>query len=90
MPCIRLRAEHENHIWTYDFVQDNLENGTKFRILNIIDEYTRKCIACIPRTSFTGYSVVEILINAFKTHGVPEYIRSDNGKEFVANKVKDI
>ena len=84
-----MRPEHSNHVWSYDFVEDALVGGRKIRWLNIIDEYDRRLIACIPRRSWQGSSVIDVLRDAFLIHGCPEYIRSDNGSEFVAIKVRE-
>ena len=86
--CVRLRAEHANHVWSYDFVEDRLSNGKKIRWLNIIDEYTRECLVSIPRRSWKHQNIIELLAGLFLTKGCPEYIRSDNGSEFTANMLK--
>lgn len=86
--CVRLRAEHANHVWSYDFVEDRLSNGRKIRWLNVIDEYTRECLASIPRRSWKHQNIIELLAGLFLTKGCPEYIRSDNGSEFTANMLK--
>lgn len=86
--CIRLRAEHVNHVWSYDFVEDRLSNGRKVRWLNIIDEYTRECLASLPRRSWKHQNIIEVLSGLFLTKGCPSYIRSDNGSEFTANILK--
>ena len=86
--CIRLRATHKNHVWSYDFVEDRLSNGRKIRILNVIDEYTRECVASLPRRSWKNAAVVEVLAVLMFKHGVPEYIRSDNGTEFANKRIR--
>lgn len=86
--CIRLRPEYKNHVWSYDFVEDRLRNGRKIRWLNIIDEYTRACLASIPRRSWKHTDVIHVLADLFITKGVPSYIRSDNGTEFTANQLR--
>ena len=87
--CVRLRAEHKNHVLSYDFVEARLSNGRRIRFLNTIDEYDRTLIACVPRHSWRDNSVVDVLHEAFMAHGTPDYIRSDNGSEFIANKVRN-
>lgn len=87
--CIRLRPEYKNHVWSYDFVEDRLENGRRIRWLNIIDEYSRELVACVPKRSWAKDAVVEVLHDAFLAHGLPEYIRSDNGSEFISHQVRD-
>ena len=87
--CIRLRAEHKNHVWSYDFVEDKTSNGRKIRILNVIDEHSRECLASKPRRSWRNNDVIEVLADLMLIHGVPEYLRSDNGSEFTANKIRN-
>lgn len=86
--CIRLRPEHKNHVWSYDFVVDKTCNGKKIRILNIIDEFTHECLASIPRRSWRNNDVIEMLAGLMLLKGTPEYLRSDNGSEFTANKIR--
>jgi putative transposase len=87
--CIRLRPEHRNHVWSYDFVEDRTHDGRKFRMLNVIDEYSRQCLAIRVRRRFTAGHVVEVLSELMILHGTPEHIRSDQGPEFVAKAVQD-
>jgi putative transposase len=86
--CIRLRPEHKNHVWSYDFVEDKTYNGKKIRILNIIDEFTHECLASIPRRSWRNNDVIEVLSGLMLLRGTPEYLRSDNGSEFTAKKIR--
>jgi putative transposase len=86
--CVRLRAEHKNHVWSYDFVEDKTMDGRRFRILNIIDEFTRECLAAIPRRSWRNNDVIEVLSELMLLQGTPEYLRSDNGTEFTAKKIR--
>lgn len=81
------KAEYPNHVWSYDFVEDRTERGGKLRILVIIDEYSRECLAIRVEPSIPALVVVEVLEWLFLTRGVPKYIRSDNGPEFVAKAV---
>jgi transposase InsO family protein len=85
--CIRKRALHANHVWSYDFVHDRTHNGAPFRILNIIDEYTRECLATIVRRRLNSQDVILTLADLFLKHGCPKHIRSDNGPEFIAKKL---
>lgn len=87
--CIRLRPEYPNHVWSYDFMQDRTHNGSAFRILNIIDEYTRECLASRVERHLSHEEVLEELARLFWTRGVPCYIRSDNGPEFTAERVRE-
>jgi transposase InsO family protein len=87
--CVRLRPAHRNHVWSYDFVEDKTMNGKKIRFLNIIDEFSRECLASIPRRSWRNNDVIEVLAGLMLLHGTPEYLRSDNGPEFTARKVRE-
>ncbi len=87
--CIRLRPEYKNHVWSYDFIEDRLRNGRKVRWLNIIDEYSKECLASIPKRSWKHTDVLEILSGLFVVKGSPGYIRSDNGSEFTAKKLRE-
>jgi transposase InsO family protein len=75
-------------VWSYDFVEDKTHDGRKIRFLNIMDEYTRECLASIPRRSWKNYDVIEVLADLMLLHGTPEYIRSDNGSEFTSHKIR--
>ena len=86
--CIRLRPEHKDHVWSYDFVTSRTANGKAFRILVIIDEYTRECLAMRVARHITSGDVLEVLYELFLLRGVPEHIRSDNGPEFTAKAVR--
>ena len=85
---IRLRPEFPKHVWSYDLIEDRTHNGVKFRILNIIDEYTRECLAIRVARRLTHNDVLEVLIGLFLQRGVPVHIRSDNGSEFTAKRVR--
>jgi len=86
--CIRLRPEHKDHVWSYDFVMDRTANGRAFRMLNIIDEYTRECLSILVKRKITSQDVIDRLFELFIMKGIPEHIRSDNGPEFTANEVR--
>ena len=81
------KAEYPNHVWSYDFVEDRTERGGKLRILVVIDEYTRECLSIRIAPSIPASMVVEVLEWLFLIRGVPRYIRSDNGPEFIAKAV---
>jgi putative transposase len=87
--CIRLRPKYPNHVWSYDFMQDRTHNGSAFRILNIIDEYTRECLSARVERRLSHEEVLEELAWLFCTRGIPERIRSDNGAEFTAERVRE-
>jgi putative transposase len=86
--CIRLRPEHKDHVWSYDFVTARTSDGRAFRTLNIIDEYTRECLAILVQRRITSDDVINQLYNLFLFRGVPEHIRSDNGSEFTAKEIR--
>ena len=86
--CIRLRPEHKDHVWSYDFVTDRTAEGRAYRILSIIDEYTRECLALLVKRHITSQDVIEQLFNLFIFRGIPEHIRSDNGSEFTAKAIR--
>ena len=86
--CIRLRPERPGHVWSYDFVEDITHNGRKYRMLNIIDEFNRACLAMVPQRRFRSDDVLAVLAGLFVEHGPPEHIRSDNGPEFAAKAVR--
>lgn len=81
------KAEYPNHVLSYDFVEDRTERGGKLRILAIIDEYTRECLAIMVKPSISASAVTRVLEWLFLTRGVPKYIRSDNGPEFISKAV---
>jgi putative transposase len=86
--CIRLRPEHKDHVWSYDFVKSRTEDGKAFRILTVIDEYTRECLALPVARSITSQDVIDQLFQLFMLRGIPEHIRSDNGTEFTAKAIR--
>jgi len=87
--CHRKRPEHYNHVWSYDFVTERLENnGQRVKSLVVIDEFTRECLALDTGKHFKGDDVVEVLRYLFAVRGCPKYIRSDNGPEFVSKVVQ--
>ena len=86
--CIRLRAEYPRHVWSYDFVADRTHDGRGFRILNIIDEYTRECLAIRVGRSLKTEDVQACLTELFCVRGVPVHLRSDNGTEFANQKMR--
>jgi transposase InsO family protein len=86
--CVRLRPEHRNHVWAYDFVSAFTHDGRTVRLLNLIDEYTRECLAIHVGRRINSNQVIDVLAEAMIEHGIPEYIRSDNGPEFVAKDLR--
>ena len=86
--CIRLRPQHKDHVWSYDFVHDRTYDGRSLKILTLIDEYTRECLALRVERSLTSEQLLETLACLFVYRGVPKHIRSDNGPEFTAKVLK--
>ncbi|CBE69069.1 transposase [Candidatus Methylomirabilis oxygeniifera] len=87
--CRRRRAEHKNHVWSYDFLMDQTEDGRRLKLLPVLDEFTREAHAILVARSIRAEDVVELLASLFRVHGEPTYLRSDNGPEFVATAVKE-
>ena len=87
--CIHLRPEHPDHVWSYDFVHCRTDDGRAFRTLNILDEFSRECLAIKVERKLNANSVIDALSDLFILRGVPGFIRSDNGPEFVAQAVRD-
>ena len=86
--CIRLKPEYPDHVWSYDFVMHHTNDGRKFRMLTVIDEYTRQCLAIDVARRMNHYSVMEQVAELFVRRGTPDYIRSDNGPEFIAEELR--
>jgi putative transposase len=86
--CVRLRAERPNHVWSYDFVEDRTHDGRKYRMLNVIDEFTHECLAIRVARKLKATDVIDVLSDLFILRGVPGHVRSDNGPEFVAEAVQ--
>ena len=86
--CIRLRPEKANHVWSYDFVEARTHDGRSLRLLTMIDEFTRECLAIRVARRLNSYHVIETLGDCMLAHGVPEHVRSDNGAEMTARRVK--
>ena len=86
--CLRLRPEYKNHVWAYDFVSDRTQSGKAFRMLTVVDETTRECLAITVERKLNSTHVLEALAELFLQRGPPAHIRSDNGPEFCAEVVK--
>jgi len=85
----RQRAVHANHVWSWDFVEDQTENGTRFRVLTLLDEHTRECLAVHVDWSIRAVDVITVVEAAMARYGVPGHLRSDNGPEFIAYAIQD-
>jgi transposase InsO family protein len=86
--CIRLRACWPNHVWSYDFVKERLADGSAIRLLTVIDEYSRKCLAIRVARRLQSHHVLDVLSSLFIIEGTPDFIRSDNGSEFTASALR--
>jgi putative transposase len=86
--CVRRRAEHPDHVWTWDFIHDRTTTGQPLKWFAITDEYTRECLALEVDRGLTADQVLDVLTNLFLTRGVPRHIRSDNGPEFIATAIR--
>ena len=86
--CIRLRPQHKDHVWAYDFVHARTHNGRSLRMLTLVDEYTRECLSIDVARQLKSEDVLERLVWLFTTRGVPQYLRSDNGSEFTCTAVR--
>jgi putative transposase len=87
--CVRLRPEYADHVWAYDFVADRTHDGKTLRMLTVVDEYRRECLAIVPGRTLKSEDVIETLADLFVERGAPEHIRSDNGPEFCSRAVRE-
>lgn len=87
--CRRLRPERPDHVWSYDFVEHRTHNGRKYRMLNVIDEFIRECLAIRVARKLRVLDVIDVLSDLFSLRGVPGHICSDNRPEFIAKVVRD-
>ena len=87
--CVRLRPERPNHVWSYDFVSDRTHDGRAFRMLCVIDEFTRENLTIRVARKLKATDVIDVLADLFLLRGVPTHIRSDNGPEFVATGLRE-
>ncbi len=87
--CMRLRPEYPNHVWSYDFVADRTHDGRPLMMLTVIDEFARVCLAIVVARRLNSNDVVSCLARLMIDHGIPGHIRSDNGPEFTAGKVRE-
>jgi putative transposase len=86
--CTRRQATHPNHVWSYDFVMDETEEGRRLKMMPVVDEYSRECLSIEVERSITAQDVVETLTSLFRRRGEPAFIRSDYGAEFIAKAIK--
>src|SRR3712207_4793653 len=86
--CIRLRPERPNHVWAYDFVEDRTRDGRKFRMLCVVDEFTREALAIGVARKLSSADLIDTLADLFIARGAPGHVRSNQGPEFVAEAVR--
>ncbi len=86
--CIRLRPTHPGSVWSYDFTQARTHNGRPLKLLTVLDEYTRECLAIVVARRIRSDDVLDCLAGLFARQGPPEHLRSDNGPEFTAKAVR--
>ena len=86
--CIRLRPLHKNHVWSYDFVSTRTHDGRVLKLLTVLDEYTRQCLAIKVGRRTRAHDVLEVLADLFTRYGPPQHLRSDNGPEFTAHLIR--
>ena len=84
---VRFAPERPDHVWCYDFVFDATEDGRALKLLTVLDEYTRECLALVVGRSLTSHHVVATLDRLIGERGAPSFVRSDNGSEFIAHRV---
>jgi transposase InsO family protein len=84
---VKLASVRKNHIWSYDFLSDRCANGQKLKILAVIDEYTRECLALEVAGSIRSNHLIDTLSRLMTIYGKPQFIRSDNGPEFTSKAV---
>jgi putative transposase len=87
--CVRQRPEYPDHVWAWDFIFDRTQGGRTLKWLSIVDEYTRECLALVAARSMTAEQVLDVVAELFVVRGVPGYLRSDNGPEFIAKTVQN-
>ena len=87
--CVRLRPEYPHHVWSYDFVHHTTEDGRSLRLMTLVDEFSRQCLAIKVGRRLNSMDVIETLADAMLVHGIPAHVRSDNGAEMTANIVRD-
>ncbi len=86
--CIRLRPERRNHVWSWDFVFDRTHEGRQVKLMVVIDEYTRECLAVHAARRIRSKEAIEVFAELMARHGTPEHIRSDNGPEMIAQNLR--
>ena len=87
--CVRLRPQHRDHVWSYDFVHHHTNDGCALRLLTLMDEHSRECLSIDVDRKLNGDRVLDRLTQLFVTRGIPAYIRSDNGPEFTSRRVRE-
>jgi putative transposase len=86
--CSVKKAEYPNHVWTYDFMSDQMENGNRLKLLTVLDEFTRESLVIKVDRSIRAKDVILVLEYLLLVRRAPKFIRSDNGPEFIANAIR--
>ena len=86
--CIRRRPEYRHHVWAYDFLTARTHDGRALKMLTVVDEFSRECLAIVVARRLRSTEALETLAELFMTHGIPVHIRSDNGPEFTATLIR--
>ena len=86
--CIRLRPERRNHVWSWDFVFDRTDDGRRIKLMVVIDEFTRECLAIYVARRIRARDAIDVFADLMLVHGVPDHIRSDNGPEMIAKNLR--
>ncbi len=87
--CAHYRARGPNHVWAWDFIHDRLVGGRPMKWLTLIDEFTRECLALRPARSIRSRDAIGVLAEVIRQRGAPQFVRSDNGPEFIARAMGD-
>jgi putative transposase len=86
--CVRLRPTHRRHVWAWDFVMDRTDDGRPLKLMTVVDEYSRECLAIVVARRIRATDVLDVFADLMAVHGVPEHLRSDNGPEMIAQTLR--
>ena len=86
--CVRLRPTHRQHVWAWDFVMDRTDDGRPLKLMTVVDEYSRECLAIVVARRIRATDVLDVFADLMAVHGVPEHLRSDNGPEMIAQTLR--
>jgi len=86
--CVRLRPAYRHHVWSWDFVMDRTEDGRPLKLMVVLDEWSRECLALVVARRLRATDVLQVFADLMQVHGVPAHLRSDNGPEMVATTLR--